>query len=137
MTDFLNDELPLVEIGTWTMDEAEQIVVTLTGQTDRTYDESVTKLLTWQDSVLTEADTQAGQIVEAWIEISALATGQQPVPYNPADLDRRLAENGFIGIYKSLPTCGLLLWARYYSLAGDRSDGPAHYGLSQRRAGSG
>jgi len=100
-TDFLNDEPPIVEVGSWAVNEAGQIEVTLTGQADRPYEEPVVELLTWQEGILTEADTQPGQIIQSWIEISALATGQHPVPYNPADLDQMIQDRGFIGIYKT------------------------------------
>ncbi|MDX1520597.1 MAG: hypothetical protein R3264_03130, partial [Anaerolineae bacterium] len=110
VTDFLNDEPVLEEVGTWTTTEAGQVVVTLTGQADRTYDTPVTMVLTLADGVLTEAETQPGQIVSSWIEISALATGRQPVPYDPTDLDQIVAGRGFIGYYKTyLPSascCG-------------------------------
>ena len=40
-TDFLNDEPPIVEVGTWEQGDDDTLTVTLTGRPDRTYDEPV------------------------------------------------------------------------------------------------
>lgn len=53
-TDYMNDEPPIVEVGTWEQGDDDTLTVTLTGQADRAYDEPV--VITFaQDGELLEA----------------------------------------------------------------------------------
>jgi uncharacterized lipoprotein NlpE involved in copper resistance/heat shock protein HslJ len=101
--DYLNEEPPIVEIGTWS--EADGAVeLTLTGQEDRAYDEPETRTLAIGADRLTSADW-----IGPWWRFQSLATGLEP-PYDADAASAMIEERGFLGYYKhfapSASCCG-------------------------------
>lgn len=101
VSDYLNDEAPIEEIGTWAVVN-NQVVVTLTGQTDRDYDSPVVTTYKVDAGTLVEVPAQPvpGAYVTRYLPFDGLATGLEPVPYDAAAAQEAITASGFVGIYK-------------------------------------
>lgn len=56
VTDYLNEEPPIVEVGEWVVNEEGVAIVTLTGQSDRAYDEPVVLAFALDGAVLSAVE---------------------------------------------------------------------------------
>ena len=102
VSDYLNGDPPIEEIGTWEVTN-NQVVVTLTGQADQTYDNPVVTTYNVDAGTLVEVPAQPtpGAYVTRYLPFDALATGQEPVPYDAAAAQQAITEAGFVGIYRA------------------------------------
>lgn len=98
VSDYLNGEAPIVEVGSWQI-EGNQVLVTLTGQVGKPYDQPSTETLTPTNGGLITVPTGEGVGRWTFLPFAALATGEQPVPYDPAEAGQ-LFTNGLTGYYK-------------------------------------
>ncbi|MCB0168394.1 MAG: YbaY family lipoprotein [Anaerolineae bacterium] len=101
VSDYLNDEPPIDEIGHWaTIDD--QVVVTLTGLVNRGYDTPVVTTYEVDQGALVEVEVQAipGAYVPRYLPFDALAAGLETVPYDAATAQQEIAESGYAGVYK-------------------------------------
>ncbi len=101
VSDYLNDEPPIVETGRWEI-VSNQVVVTLTGQPDRLYESPVVTTYAVDHGVLVEnrAKELPGAYVTHYLPFEALALGLLPVPYDAAAAEQMLVQAGYGGIYK-------------------------------------
>ncbi|MCB0209766.1 MAG: YbaY family lipoprotein, partial [Anaerolineae bacterium] len=101
VSDYLNDDPPIDEMGTWTV-ENNQVVVTLTGMADRAYDSPVVTTYDVDAGTLVETSTETvpGAYVSRYLPFEALATGLEPVPYNAEVAQQEITDSGYGGIYK-------------------------------------
>ncbi|MCB0196183.1 MAG: YbaY family lipoprotein [Anaerolineae bacterium] len=102
VSDYLNGDPPIDEMGTWAV-ENNQVVVTLTGQTDRVYDTPVVTTYNVDAGTLVEINPEPvpGAYVSRYLPFDALATGLEPVPYNADAAQQEITEAGYGGIYKA------------------------------------
>ena len=99
VSDYLNGESPIVEVGTWELNEAGQIVAIITGQEDEVYYTPHTMILTPQAEQLNlMADKYASR---TWVRLDALATQRQQLPYDSFTANQEVRDHGFGGIYKA------------------------------------
>jgi uncharacterized lipoprotein NlpE involved in copper resistance len=111
-TDFHNGEPPIVEVGSWAINEAGQVELTLTGQVDRAYDSPAVHLFEQAETGLTRAaNPEAPEaILETYYPFFDLALGEAMFRYDRFAVEQSTASNGFAGIYKAfLPSascCG-------------------------------
>lgn len=115
--DYLNGEPAIEEVGTW-QSEGERVVVTFTGQPDRTYDTpiAVTFTLTANGLATSPAEDAYGSAGRRYLRFEALATGEQPVPYDTTVTAQMMSESGLVGIYKGFSpaaSCCGLDWTLY------------------------
>ena len=97
--DYLNGESPVVELGTWELNETGQIVAMITGQENQVYDPPQTMILIPQDEQLHHlADKDA---YRPWVRLDALATQRRQLPYDAFTANQKVREHGFGGIYKA------------------------------------
>ncbi len=105
VSDYLNDEAPNIEIGTWRADGAERVVLTLTGTPDEAYAATTSHGLRVEEDRLT-SDEWLGP----WWRFEALALGVEP-PYDEEGAAAELATGELLGHYKhfspSASCCGL------------------------------
>lgn len=98
VNDYLNDEPPIIETGTWTADGA---TITLVG--DQATD-PLNATLTLEGDQLT-ADNWIGP----WFSLDALTQGMTP-PYDATQAAQMIEDSGFLGYYKdfapSASCCG-------------------------------
>ena len=103
VNDYLNEEPPVVEVGTWEAQD-NAVTVILTGQEDQAYTEPVTRTLTLAADGLTAEDW-----IGPWYYFDALATGTSPA-YDAEAATESIEGNGFAGFYKmfalSASCCG-------------------------------
>ena len=96
---YFDGESPIVEVGTWELNETGQIVAIITGQEDRVYYTPQTMILTPQAEQLhLMADKYYSQ---TWVRLDALATQRQQLPYDSFTANREVRNHGFEGIYKA------------------------------------
>lgn len=102
VSDYLNDEAPIVEDGSWAI-ENNQVVLTLTGPADQPYDTPVITRYNFDQGVLVEQfeEDLPGAYVTHFLPFGELALGLLPVPYDPAAAEQMMVENGLNGIYKA------------------------------------
>lgn len=104
VTDFMNDEPAHVEIGTWEVNAADAVVkVTLTGMEDGDpYNPPSVQEFAFQDRQLTSLDDDEGSLKEEFLEFTSLAANEKALPYDAAQAEQMIRENGFVGIYKGM-----------------------------------
>lgn len=102
VSDYLNDEAPIEEIGRWELVD-DQVIVTVTGRADSDYDTPVVTTLNPNNGTLveTEAAVVPGAYVPRYLPFDALATGLIPVPYDAAAAQQSITDSGYGGIYKA------------------------------------
>lgn len=112
VTDFLNNETVIDEVGSWAINADNQVELTLTGQVDRAYDAPSVTLFDQTTEGLTRAanpDTPDA-IRETYIPFPALALGEAMLPYDAEAVSNAIAARGYAGAYKGfLPSascCG-------------------------------
>ncbi len=109
VSDYLNEESPIVEVGSWQGAGAEGTVI-FTGQEDREYDtpQTVTFQLDGNALTLVYDSAGSGTSVQHYLRFEALATGEQAVPYDAASM---AGVDDLTGIYKGFAPaascCGL------------------------------
>jgi len=101
VNDYLNGEAPIVEVGGWQIVDG-QVVLNLTGQVERTYDEPVVSRLAYKDGILREVRSEPlpGAYVTTYLPFRELATGNLALPYDPETAQTAFTEAGPQGIYK-------------------------------------
>ncbi|MBE7551397.1 MAG: copper resistance protein NlpE N-terminal domain-containing protein [Anaerolineales bacterium] len=110
--DYLNGEPAIVEVGNWRI-EGEQVIVTISGQENQPYDapNTVTFNLTGNILATTPDEDLYGSAGRRYLRFEALATGEQPVPYDAAAAEKLMTEAGLAGMYKGFSPaascCGL------------------------------
>ncbi len=108
ITDYLNGEAPLVEIGTWEIDDS-QVFVTITGQENQAYDNPNLITFSYQDDTLTSVEEEgSGSLGLHFIKFETLVFNQKSLPYDAVAAAQQIQDKGFVGIYKgALPaaTC--------------------------------
>jgi len=86
VSDYLNDEAPIVEVGSW-QGEGNEGTVTFTGQEEREYDTPQTATFELDGNALTfvyNSSMGSGTSEQHYLRFDALATGEQDVPYDAA-----------------------------------------------------
>jgi heat shock protein HslJ/uncharacterized lipoprotein NlpE involved in copper resistance len=102
--DYLNNEPPIVEVGTWQASSDDAAVLTVTGQETRAYDTPKTVAVTRLDDTLATAEGEDayGQLGRQWIRFDTVARDQAALPYDAAAGSRAIEASGFVGIYKAI-----------------------------------
>ncbi len=111
ITDYLNGEAPLVEVGDWKIDDS-LVLVTITGQENQAYDNPNLITFGYQDDTLTSIEEEgSGSLGRHFIKFEALAFNQKSLPYDAVTAAQQIQDKGLVGIYKgALPgatCCGL------------------------------
>lgn len=109
VSDYLNDDAPIEELGSWAVVD-DQVIVTLTGQVERAYDEPVVTTYDVDAGTLVETrdDAFPGAYVVRFLPFDALTTGLESIPYDAVAAQQEIIEAGYGGIYKaflSAATC--------------------------------
>ena len=98
--DYLNGESPVVQLGTWELNETGQIVAMITGQENQVYDPPKTMIFIPQDEQLHYLADQGGYYLPL-VRLDALATQRQQLPYDVFTANQDVRDHGFGGIYKA------------------------------------
>ncbi len=105
--DYLNEDEPLVEVGTWTVAPDGIVTLTVTGQEGQAWD--VPSVSTFQagEHTLTAMPNQdaLGAILAVWYKFGSLATGQVEMPYDAAIAAQRMA-NTLADTYRAFQPSG-------------------------------
>lgn len=110
--DYLNGEPVITEVGNWQV-EGERVIVTISGQENQPYDTANIVSFTLNGNVLatTPDEDLYGSAGRRYLRFDALATGEQPVPYNAVEAAKLMTGSGLAGIYKgyspAASCCGL------------------------------
>ena len=103
VSDYLNGEAPIVEVGEWTAED-EAVVLTITGQPDQAYATPSTHTLTLVADQLVATDW-----IGPWYRFDVSAMGMSPA-YDTAMATEMFAADGVVGFYKrfapSASCCG-------------------------------
>ena len=100
ISDYLNDEAPIVEVGAWQFD-GERVQISLSGKENRSYDTPVAVTLELNGEGLIELPPEDGGGRWTYVRFEDLAMGKTPVPYNPATAHELISTKGFAGNYKA------------------------------------